>query len=71
MIANDPLTVPRLLLVDDNETVLSTLTLVVNRKSKIPGPGYETAPSGGFGQWEGQVRKCIAFRGYPDKMPKD
>jgi hypothetical protein len=45
--------------------------LVVNRKSKIPGPGYETAPSGGFGQWEGQVRKCIAFRGYPDKMPKD
>jgi hypothetical protein len=43
--------------------------LVVNRKSKIPGEGYETAPGGGFAQWEEQVRKCIAFRGYPDKMP--
>lgn len=44
--------------------------LAVNVDSKIPGHGYDEAPGGGFAEWEDQVRKVIAFKGYPEYMPK-
>ncbi len=43
-------------------------SLVVN-ESGLPGAGYDHAPGGGFAQWDEQVRRAIAFRGYPDVLP--
>ena len=40
--------------------------LAVNGALRMPGAGYFTAPGGG--DWESEVRKCIAWGRYPSKI---
>lgn len=44
-------------------------SLVVNGKTGVPGPGYANLHAGGVAEWQKQVRRCIAFKEYPDTMP--
>ncbi len=37
--------------------------LAVENKRRRPSPGYEEAP--GCGEWYDDIRKCVAFHGYP------
>jgi hypothetical protein len=39
--------------------------LVVNKKTGVPGDGYSKAPGCDILTWEDEVKKVIAFRGYP------
>lgn len=41
--------------------------LAINASFGMPGPGYFTA-AGATEKWESDVRKCIAFKGYPSRM---
>jgi len=47
----------------------SLASLVVNGDTGVPGPGYARLHAGGVREWQQQVRRCIGFRGYPEKMP--
>ncbi len=47
----------------------SLASIVVNEKTGVPGPGYSKLHAGGVPEWQKHVRRCIAFRGYPDTMP--
>jgi len=40
-------------------------SLAVNREAGMPGFGYEGAHGGDLLHWPEQVRRCIAFGGYP------
>src|SRR5690348_13660196 len=41
-------------------------SLAVNRQTGMPGEGYDGAHGGDLLLWPDQVRKCIAFQGYPE-----
>jgi hypothetical protein len=41
--------------------------LAINASLGMPGSGYFTA-AGASEKWDNDVRKCIAFRGYPSQM---
>ena len=43
-------------------------TLAVNASLGMPGPGYFTAP-GSTANWGNDVRRCIACKSYPTKVP--
>lgn len=42
-------------------------SLAVNEQTKIPGGGYDTASGCSLLHWPDEVRRCIAFRGYPPR----
>jgi hypothetical protein len=41
-------------------------SLAVNADTQIPGESYDLAPGCAFDNWEEDVQRCIAFRGYPE-----
>jgi hypothetical protein len=42
--------------------------LAVNRETGMPGEGYDEASGCALLKWPEQVRKCIAFDGYPETL---
>jgi hypothetical protein len=45
----------------------SLASLVVNAKSRRPGPGYDQAPNLTLADWPNEVRRCIGFKRYPER----
>src|SRR5260221_13743460 len=43
-------------------------SLAVNQDSRMPGEGYDLAPGCSLLHWPDQVKRCIAFAGYPDTI---
>jgi hypothetical protein len=43
-------------------------SLAVNADTRIPGQSYDLAPGCQFDNWEVDVQRCIAFRGYPERV---
>ncbi len=43
-------------------------SLVVQEDTGVPGPGYFKLHAGGPKAWQDEVRKCILFKGYPDRV---
>jgi len=43
-------------------------SLAVNRETGMPGFGYDGAHGGDLLLWPNQVRRCIAFRRYPETV---
>jgi hypothetical protein len=43
-------------------------SLAVSKETHMPSEGYERAAGCSLLHWPEQVRRCIAFRGYPDRV---
>src|SRR3954469_21919580 len=44
-------------------------SLAVNQDSRMPGDNYDVAPGCSLLEWPAQAQSCIAFTGYPDRVP--
>ena len=44
-------------------------SMAVNQDSRMPGDNYEVAPGCSLLDWPAQAQACIAFTGYPDRVP--
>lgn len=43
-------------------------SLAVSKETHMPSEGYDKAAGCSLIRWPDEVRRCIAFRGYPDRV---